>query len=334
MDGDARRRWTAASTTCSTSLLTNLAAQRQRPSDLRLRRLLRRRSKRRLDQFNPASRARRNVAHHYDLNGRLYSLFLDRDRQYSCAYFPPGRRDAGGGAGGQEAPHRRQAAASTGPACACSTSAAAGAAWRSRWRATTAPRVTGITLRPSSSTEARARAAAAGLAGPGAVRADGLPRVTRTLRPDRLGRHVRACRRQPLPRVLRDACARCLEPDGVALLHAIGRSDGPGSDQSLDRQIHLPGRLLARRCREVMPPIEQSGLIADRHRGPAAALRRDAAPLAAALRRQPRRHRRAVRRAVLPDVRVLSRRLRGRVPPARARGCARSSLRTSRRRCR
>ena len=45
---------------------------------------------RRVLQFNPAGRARRNVAHHYDLNGRLYSLFLDRDRQYSCAYFPRG----------------------------------------------------------------------------------------------------------------------------------------------------------------------------------------------------------------------------------------------------
>jgi cyclopropane-fatty-acyl-phospholipid synthase len=38
-------------------------------------------------QFNPASRARRNVAHHYDLSGELYDLFLDADRQYSCAYF-------------------------------------------------------------------------------------------------------------------------------------------------------------------------------------------------------------------------------------------------------
>jgi cyclopropane-fatty-acyl-phospholipid synthase len=43
-----------------------------------------------IDQFNVRARARRNVAHHYDLNGRLYSLFLDRDRQYSCAYFPKG----------------------------------------------------------------------------------------------------------------------------------------------------------------------------------------------------------------------------------------------------
>ena len=42
---------------------------------------------RRFEQFNPRTRSRRNVAHHYDLDGRLYSLFLDADRQYSCAYF-------------------------------------------------------------------------------------------------------------------------------------------------------------------------------------------------------------------------------------------------------
>ena len=44
-------------------------------------------SKRRWQQRNPKPRAQRNVAHHYDLDGRLYSLFLDADRQYSCAYF-------------------------------------------------------------------------------------------------------------------------------------------------------------------------------------------------------------------------------------------------------
>lgn len=43
--------------------------------------------KRRLSQFNPRQRSKRNVAHHYDLDERLYSLFLDADRQYSCAYF-------------------------------------------------------------------------------------------------------------------------------------------------------------------------------------------------------------------------------------------------------
>jgi len=38
-------------------------------------------------QFNARYLAQRNVAHHYDLDGRLYALFLDADRQYSCAYF-------------------------------------------------------------------------------------------------------------------------------------------------------------------------------------------------------------------------------------------------------
>lgn len=42
---------------------------------------------RRLGPYNPIKKAKRNVAHHYDLSGELYDLFLDEDRQYSCAYF-------------------------------------------------------------------------------------------------------------------------------------------------------------------------------------------------------------------------------------------------------
>jgi cyclopropane-fatty-acyl-phospholipid synthase len=45
-------------------------------------------ARRRLDQWNPAARARANVAHHYDLSSELYDLFLDADRHYSCGYFP------------------------------------------------------------------------------------------------------------------------------------------------------------------------------------------------------------------------------------------------------
>ncbi len=44
----------------------------------------------RLDQFNHRTASRRNVAHHYDLDDRLYDLFLDSNRQYSCAYWPDG----------------------------------------------------------------------------------------------------------------------------------------------------------------------------------------------------------------------------------------------------
>ncbi|RMD92769.1 MAG: class I SAM-dependent methyltransferase, partial [Alphaproteobacteria bacterium] len=46
-----------------------------------------RRALRVVRQYNPVGRAKANVAHHYDLSGELYELFLDEDRQYSCAYF-------------------------------------------------------------------------------------------------------------------------------------------------------------------------------------------------------------------------------------------------------
>src|SRR5258708_11455662 len=61
------------------------------PAWARLRRLVRY-LHRRVKQFNPRPRARRNAAHHYDLDGQLYALFLDADRQYSCAYFESGEQ--------------------------------------------------------------------------------------------------------------------------------------------------------------------------------------------------------------------------------------------------
>jgi len=41
-------------------------------------------------QYNPIGQAQQNVAHHYDLSEELYRLFLDKDLQYSCAYFENG----------------------------------------------------------------------------------------------------------------------------------------------------------------------------------------------------------------------------------------------------
>ena len=45
---------------------------------------------RRFQQNNVLSRSRANVKAHYDIGEDLYRLFLDRDMQYSCAYFPDG----------------------------------------------------------------------------------------------------------------------------------------------------------------------------------------------------------------------------------------------------
>ncbi|MBN43294.1 MAG: SAM-dependent methyltransferase [Alphaproteobacteria bacterium] len=48
---------------------------------------------RRIQQYNPVGKAQKNVAHHYDLSDDLYDLFLDPDRQYSCAYFDGSHND-------------------------------------------------------------------------------------------------------------------------------------------------------------------------------------------------------------------------------------------------
>lgn len=57
-----------------------------------LQKILRRisRTVRSVQQHNPIGKAQKNVAHHYDLSAEMYSLFLDRDMQYSCAYFENG----------------------------------------------------------------------------------------------------------------------------------------------------------------------------------------------------------------------------------------------------
>lgn len=62
--------------------LVLLPKTRLRKMQLQIRKALRP-----MYQRNSEGRAKRNVAHHYDLDGRLYDLFLDPDRQYSCAYF-------------------------------------------------------------------------------------------------------------------------------------------------------------------------------------------------------------------------------------------------------
>jgi len=40
-----------------------------------------------LTNFNKGLVSKKNVSHHYDISEKLYDLFLDANRQYSCAYF-------------------------------------------------------------------------------------------------------------------------------------------------------------------------------------------------------------------------------------------------------
>ena len=54
--------------------------------------------------------------------------------------------------------------------------------------------------------------------------------------------------------------ARCLNPDGVALLHAIGRSDGPGFTNPWIAKYIFPGGYCPA-LSEVLAPVEKSGLL-------------------------------------------------------------------------
>jgi cyclopropane-fatty-acyl-phospholipid synthase len=215
--------------------------------------------KRRIDQYNPAPRAQRNVAHHYDLNGRLYSLFLDRDRQYSCGYFPRGDETL------EEAQiaKKRHIAAKL---CLDRPGLSVldiGCGWGGM--ALTLARdhgaqVTGITLSKEQLAEARSRAAAEGLSD--RVSFELLDYRAMDRRFDRIVsvgmfEHVGVVHY----REFFDTVARCLHPDGVALLHAIGRSDGPGFTNPWIAKYIFPGGYCPA-LSEVIPAVEKSRLIA------------------------------------------------------------------------
>jgi cyclopropane-fatty-acyl-phospholipid synthase len=213
---------------------------------------------RRLMQYNPAHRSRRNVAHHYDLNGRLYSLFLDRDRQYSCAYFPRGDETLEEA----QAAKKRHIAAKL---CLDRPGLRVldiGCGWGGM--ALTLARdfgahVTGITLSEEQLAEARLRAAAEGLEDRVQFELRDYRSVTETY--DRvvsvgMFEHVGIGHYQEFF----DTVSRCLKPDGVALIHAIGRSDGPGSTNAWLRKYIFPGGY-SPALSEVLPPVERSGLM-------------------------------------------------------------------------
>ncbi len=211
---------------------------------------------RRLAQFNVASRARRNAAHHYDLDRRLYALFLDSDLQYSCAYFttPDATLEDA------QLAKKRHIAAKLALAPG-QTVLDIGSGWGGLalyLSGICGADVTGITLSQEQLKVSRERAAA---------RADG--HVTFELDDYRkvAGRYDRIVSVGMFEHVglpfygdYFKVAARLLEPDGVMLLHTIGRIDGPGPTNPWMAKYIFPGGYVPA-LSDIAPAIERAGLI-------------------------------------------------------------------------
>jgi cyclopropane-fatty-acyl-phospholipid synthase len=209
-----------------------------------------------IQQRNPLDRSQRNVAHHYDLSRHFYDLFLDADRQYSCAYFPrPGMSlDQA-----QEAKKRHIAAKLLLKPGLRVLDIGCGWGGMALTLAKLADiQVTGITLSKEQLAVARERADAAGLSD--RVRFELCDYRELPGRFDRIVsvgmfEHVGVPQYPTFFARVHDL----LTDDGVALLHAIGRSEGPGTTNPWIRKYIFPGGY-SPALSEVTPAIEGAGL--------------------------------------------------------------------------
>lgn len=210
-------------------------------------------------QFNTPKRARRNVGHHYDLDGHLYSLFLDSDKQYSCGYFEtpdatlddaqlakkrhiaakllikPGQRllDIGCGWGGLGLYFAETAGAD----------------------------VTGVTLSEEQLQIANARAEQKQLTHKARFLLEDYRSIPGSF--DRISsvgmfEHVGVDYYEAFFK----HCSQLLADDGIMLLHAIGRSEGPGITNPWVAKYIFPGGYIPA-LSEVVPVIERAGLLID-----------------------------------------------------------------------
>ena len=213
---------------------------------------------RRIAQYNPARRARRNVAHHYDIDGTIYDLFLDSDRQYSCAYFSDRATTL---EEAQVAKKRHLAAKLTVREGHRVLDIGSGWGGLSLYLARTAGcAVEGITLSVEQLKLAQERAQRQGLGK--VVHFDLRDYREVEGRFDRIVsvgmfEHVGVNHYGTFFRKIRDMLA----DDGAALIHFIGRSDRPAVTNPFIAKYIFPGGYIPA-LSEVMPAIERSGLIA------------------------------------------------------------------------
>jgi cyclopropane-fatty-acyl-phospholipid synthase len=212
---------------------------------------------RRLQHFNPRARARRNVAHHYDLDGRLYSLFLDGDEQYSCAYFESADQSLDDA---QLAKKRHLAAKlRLGPGANVLEIGCGWGGLALYLAEICRAHVTGITLSDEQYRLAQNRAAERGQTRDTNFRLIDYRDVEGCF--DRIVsvgmfEHVGVS----FYDTFFDKCAHLLEEDGVMLLHTIGRKSTPGTTNPWLAKYIFPGGYIPA-LSEVLPAIERARLI-------------------------------------------------------------------------
>jgi cyclopropane-fatty-acyl-phospholipid synthase len=208
-------------------------------------------------QFNPRGRSRRNVAHHYDLDGRLYSLFLDADKQYSCAYFetPDATLDDA-----QLAKKRHLAAKLVVRPGQRVLDIGSGWGGLGLYLAEmTGADVTGVTLSTEQLQVANARAAEKNLSQSARFLLEDyrdIPGPFDRIVSVGMFEHVGVDFYETYFR----RCAELLADDGVMVLHSIGRSTGPDVTSPWIEKYIFPGGYIPA-LSEVMPAIEKAGLL-------------------------------------------------------------------------
>ncbi|MDA7946835.1 MAG: cyclopropane-fatty-acyl-phospholipid synthase family protein [Hyphomicrobiaceae bacterium] len=212
---------------------------------------------RRVDQFNPIARARRNASAHYDIQPEIYRLFLDSDQQYSCAYFSAPNVDLDTA----QLEKKRHLAAKL-LISARDRVLDIGCGWGGLCiylARMSGADVTGITLSREQLKIARN----------GAQEVPQPDRVTFRLEDYRetkgqfdkivsvgMFEHVGVHHYRTFFRRL----SGLLKRDGVALLHTIGRAPGPAPTNPFIKRYIFPGGSLPA-LSEVLPQIEASGLV-------------------------------------------------------------------------
>lgn len=209
-------------------------------------------------QYNPIGKAQKNVAHHYDLSGRLYDLFLDRDRQYSCAYFEEAHDDL------ERAQHdkKRHIAAKLLLDKPDLEVLDIGSGWGGMGlylASVASARVTGVTLSQEQHKLSRERAEKAGLAERCDFRLQDYRTLTESF--DRIVsvgmfEHVGKKNYEEFFSKLRDL----MREDGICLLHTIARFNEPGPINPFIRKYIFPGADLPT-LSEMLPVIEEQGLL-------------------------------------------------------------------------